>query len=71
MTSETMRRGIAYELDLLGSHGMAEANYPQMLAIVESGILRPDLLVERTVGLAVEILRLRQWVNPTVPPLVG
>jgi alcohol dehydrogenase len=51
LTPEPMGRVIAYELDLLGSHGMAAVDYPQMLAMVESGILRPDLLVERTVGL--------------------
>ena len=30
---------------------MAAVDYPQMLAMVDSGILLPDLLVERTVGL--------------------
>jgi hypothetical protein len=29
---------------------MAAADYPQMLAMVESEVLRPDLLVEKTVG---------------------
>jgi alcohol dehydrogenase len=52
LTPEPMGRAIAYELDLLGSHGMAAEDYPQMLEMVESGILRPDLLVERTVDLA-------------------
>jgi len=47
-----MSRVIAWELDLLGSHGMAAVDYPAMLALVESGALRPDLLVERTIGLA-------------------
>jgi alcohol dehydrogenase len=50
LTPEPMGRVIAYELDLLGSHGMAGADYPEMLAMVESGVLRPDLLVEQTVG---------------------
>jgi len=45
-------RAIAWELDLLGSHGMAAADYPGMLALVASGALRPELLVTRTVGLA-------------------
>ncbi|MGY1828290.1 MULTISPECIES: zinc-binding dehydrogenase [unclassified Blastococcus] len=47
-----MDRVIGWELDLLGSHGMAAADYPGMLALIERGALRPDLLVERTIGLA-------------------
>ena len=46
-----MARAIGWELDLLGSHGMAAADYPEMLALVERGALRPELLVERTIGL--------------------
>jgi alcohol dehydrogenase len=44
-------RVISYELDLLGSHGMAASDYPRMLALVEQGSLRPDLLVSRIIGL--------------------
>lgn len=46
-----MDRVIAWELDLLGSHGMAAADYPPLVALVESGELAPQQLVERTVGL--------------------
>jgi alcohol dehydrogenase len=46
-----MDRVISYELDLLGSHGMAATQYPTMLALVENGSLRPDLLITRTTGL--------------------
>lgn len=46
-----MDRVIAWELDLLGSHGMAAVDYPAMLAQVETGALRPQDLVERVVGL--------------------
>lgn len=46
-----MERAIAYELDLLGSHGMAAADYPPMLDLVQAGQLRPQLLVRRVVGL--------------------
>ncbi len=42
---------IAWELDLLGSHGMAASDYPEMMALVAEGRLRPDLLLERTVDL--------------------
>jgi alcohol dehydrogenase len=47
-----MDRVIAWELDVLGSHGMASADYPSMLRLVEAGTLRPQALVERVVGLA-------------------
>ncbi|MCR8670101.1 alcohol dehydrogenase catalytic domain-containing protein [Agrococcus sp. HG114] len=46
-----MSRVIAWELDLLGSHGMAAADYPGMLALIEQGVLEPQRLVERTVSL--------------------
>lgn len=47
-----MSRVIGWELDLLGSHGMAAADYPGMLALIEQGSLQPQRLVERTIGLA-------------------
>jgi alcohol dehydrogenase len=47
-----MDRVIAWELDVLGSHGMAAVDYPHMLRLVEAGTLRPQDLVERVVGLA-------------------
>ena len=46
-----MARVIAWELDLLGSHGMAATDYPAMLAIIETGELQPQRLIERTIGL--------------------
>jgi len=46
-----MDRVIAWELDVLGSHGMAAADYPEMLALIEAGSLRPQRLIERTIGL--------------------
>ncbi|GAA4695007.1 zinc-dependent alcohol dehydrogenase family protein [Nocardioides conyzicola] len=53
-----MSRVIGWELDVLGSHGMAAADYPGMLALIEAGTLRPQRLVERTIGLeeAAELL---------------
>ncbi|WP_407656410.1 zinc-binding dehydrogenase [Krasilnikoviella flava] len=47
-----MSRVIGWELDVLGSHGMAAADYPEMLARVADGTLRPADLVDRVVGLA-------------------
>jgi alcohol dehydrogenase len=43
---------IAHELELRGSHGMAAHAYPEMLGLVTTGVLRPDLLVTETIGLA-------------------
>jgi alcohol dehydrogenase len=43
---------VAYELEILGSHGMAAADYPAMLAMVADGRLRPQRLVGRVVDLA-------------------
>jgi alcohol dehydrogenase len=46
-----MARVIGWELDLLGSHGMAASDYPGMLALIEQGTLQPQRLIERTIGL--------------------
>ena len=46
-----MARVIAWELDVLGSHGMAAVDYPGMLALIERGVLRPERLVERVIDL--------------------
>jgi alcohol dehydrogenase len=45
-------RVIGWELDLLGSHGMAAADYAAMLALVADGTLRPQDLVGGAVTLA-------------------
>jgi alcohol dehydrogenase len=47
-----MGRVTAWELDVLGSHGMAAADYPELLDLVASGTLRPQDLLDRVVGLA-------------------
>lgn len=46
-----MDRVIGWELDLLGSHGMAAVDYPPMLDLIASGALAPQRLIERTIGL--------------------
>ncbi|TQK18110.1 alcohol dehydrogenase [Microbacterium sp. SLBN-154] len=46
-----MARAIAWELDILGSHGMAAMDYPAMMRLVASGRLRPHDLIERVIGL--------------------
>lgn len=45
-----MARVIAWELDVFGSHGMAAADYPGMLALIDSGVLQPQGLIERVIG---------------------
>jgi alcohol dehydrogenase len=47
-----MARVIAWELEVFGSHGMAAADYPGMLALIESGSLEPQKLIERVIGLS-------------------
>jgi alcohol dehydrogenase len=42
---------VARELEIHGSHGMAARDYPAMLALVTSGVLRPDRLVGSVIGL--------------------
>jgi alcohol dehydrogenase len=46
-----MGRVVAHELEVYGSHGMAAHEYPTMLAMVEDGRLRPDLLVGDVIDL--------------------
>jgi alcohol dehydrogenase len=46
-----MERVIALELTLLGSHGMAAHAYPELLALVRSGRVRPGDLVTREISL--------------------
>jgi alcohol dehydrogenase len=61
-----MDRVIAWELDVLGSHGMASVDYPGMLRLVEAGTLRPQALVEHVVGLR-EGARLLPLVDTAAP----
>ncbi|MEU4162496.1 alcohol dehydrogenase catalytic domain-containing protein [Actinoplanes sp. NPDC026670] len=46
-----MARVIGWELDVLGSHGMAAVDYPEMMALIAEGRLEPQRLIERTIGL--------------------
>lgn len=46
-----MDRVVAWELDILGSHGMAASDYPEMLSLIADGSLQPQRLIARTVGL--------------------
>jgi alcohol dehydrogenase len=46
-----MDRVVAQELEVYGSHGMAAHEYPAMLAMIEDGTLRPELLVGDVIDL--------------------
>lgn len=46
-----MERVVAYELDLLGSHGLAAADYPRLLDLLGTGRLPVGSLVRRRIGL--------------------
>ncbi|MBO3750650.1 zinc-dependent alcohol dehydrogenase family protein [Streptosporangiaceae bacterium NEAU-GS5] len=50
-TSLPLGRVIANELEIIGSHGMAAHDYPEMLGLIASEGLRPQELVTRTIGL--------------------
>jgi alcohol dehydrogenase len=43
---------VARELEIYGSHGMAAAGYPPMLAMVADGRLRPDRLIGEVIPLS-------------------
>lgn len=42
---------MAWELEVLGSHGMQAHRYPEMLAMILAGKLQPELLVQKTISL--------------------
>lgn len=46
-----MSRVVAYELEILGSHGMAAHRYDVMMPMILSGKLKPELLVGKEIGL--------------------
>ncbi len=46
-----MDQVIAKELEILGSHGMQAHRYPEMLKMIESGKLSPQMLVQKTISI--------------------
>jgi alcohol dehydrogenase len=42
---------VANELEILGSHGMQAHRYPQMLEMITEGVLQPEKLIGRRIGL--------------------
>ncbi len=64
-----MGRVIAWELEILGSHGMQAHRYPLMLEMILTGKLQPGRLVSRTISLeeAPEMLqRMGEFKDPGV-----
>ncbi len=53
-----MDQVLASELEIVGSHGMQAHRYPEMLAMIRAGKLRPDRLIGRTISLEESIDRL-------------
>jgi alcohol dehydrogenase len=51
-TAIPLGRVLAWELDVLGSHGMPAADYPRLLELVSTGVVDPARLLSRTVDLA-------------------
>jgi alcohol dehydrogenase len=43
---------IARELTVFGAHGLAAGDYPELMALVSSGALRPQDIVDRRIRLA-------------------
>ncbi|MDC7234417.1 MAG: zinc-dependent alcohol dehydrogenase family protein [Spirochaetales bacterium] len=43
---------IARELEILGSHGIQAHRYPEMMNMISSGILKPELLIEKRITLS-------------------
>lgn len=61
-----MGRVISHELEILGSHGMQAHRYPEMLRMIESGMLQPAKLLTQKVNLETGV-QILQHMN-TQPP---
>lgn len=55
-----MNRIVAYELEILGSHGMQAHKYPEMFGLIKEEMLDPGVLVRETVSLEESIAILTQ-----------
>jgi alcohol dehydrogenase len=49
--SVPMDRVVAYELEILGSHGMQAHRYPELLRMIEAGRLDPERLIGKRISL--------------------
>ena len=46
-----MQLVVANELEIIGSHGMQAHAYPEMMQLIESGKLRPEMMIQNRIGL--------------------
>ncbi|SDS40404.1 alcohol dehydrogenase [Brevibacterium siliguriense] len=60
-------RVIALELSVLGSHGMAAAEYPELVDLVVQGRLRPQDLVSNVIGLDEAPAAMEAMGSPSAP----
>ena len=51
LTPMAMARVIAWELEILGSHGMAALDYPEMLKLITDAKLHPEKLIKKLITL--------------------
>ena len=58
-----MDRVLADELEILGSHGMQAHRYSELLAMVRTGELKPDLLIGKTISVEDAVTELPQMNN--------
>lgn len=58
-----MARVIAFELEILGSHGIQAHRYAELLDMIRAGKLRPDLLVGKTIRLEEALVGLTEMNN--------
>jgi len=66
-----MERVIAWELEIVGSHGLQAAEYDRMLAMIKQGRLEPSRLICRTISLdelpdALAHIDRNQWTGVSV-----
>ncbi len=60
---------VAYELEIIGSHGMQSHKYPEMLEMIKNGKLHPEKLIERTISLdevTIELPKMDKFENKGV-----
>ena len=53
-----MEKIVAYELEILGSHGMQSHRYPELLSMIEKGHLQPSKLIGKTITLEDALIEL-------------
>jgi alcohol dehydrogenase len=66
-SSVPMERVIAWELEVVGSHGMPAHAYESMMPLVENGVLRPAELVTGELALAAAPAALVAMDGPAPP----